>query len=138
MVGPLSMHPGRLDTYELIKPIVDQTIIMYFFPITRKVPILGRNLADTWLWAVNLSPGLFGGGLIVGPEISLRMLAGAIVAWGILSPYVKAKGWASGPVGDWKSGSRAWLVWISLSAMTADAVVKMTWICIKPIWNSRR
>ena len=109
---------------------------MYFVPVTRNLPIFGRHIAKKWLWALNISPGLFGGGLIVGPMIGLHMMSGAIVGWGILSPYVANKGWVSGDVSDWKDGSRAWLVWLSLSALTSDAIVKMVWICLQPLWHS--
>ncbi|KAF2799116.1 OPT superfamily oligopeptide transporter [Melanomma pulvis-pyrius CBS 109.77] len=112
------------------------TTAMYFVPVTRNLPIFGRHIAKKWLWALNISPGLFGGGLIVGPVIGLHMMSGAIVGWGILSPYVTNKGWVSGHVSDWKDGSRAWLVWLSLAALTSDAIVKMVWICLQPLWHS--
>lgn len=71
----------------------------------------------------------------MGPEIVLHMLTGAIVGWGILSPYVKANGWAPGDVGDWETGSRGWLIWISLACLMADTLVKMVWIYLKVIWE---
>ncbi len=43
------------------------------------------------------------------------MLLGAVVGWGILSPLAKYQGWAPGPVDDWLTGSRGWLVWTSLA-----------------------
>jgi hypothetical protein len=76
--------------------------------------------------------------MIMGPEITLHMLAGAIVGWGVLSPYVKHKGWVSGPIDDWDTGSRGWTVWISVSVLVADAFVKISWICLQPLWAAWR
>lgn len=106
---------------------------MYFVPITKDLPLFGRQAATKWLWTFSLSPGFFGSGIIMGPEIVLHMLIGAIVGWGILSPYAKGKGWAPGDVGDWETGSRGWLIWISLACLMADTLVKMIWIYIKVI-----
>ena len=52
----------------------------------------------------------------MGPATTLHMLLGAIIGWGILSPLAKSKGWAPGPVEDWSSGSKGWIVWISLAS----------------------
>lgn len=68
----------------------------------------------------------------MGPEITLHMLTGAISGWACLSPLAKSQGWAPGSIDDWDTGSRGWVVWISLSALIADAVVKIGWICVQP------
>jgi uncharacterized oligopeptide transporter (OPT) family protein len=59
------------------------------------------------------------------------MLLGAVVGWGILSPLAKNRGWAPGPVGDWESGSKGWIVWISLAIMLADAVVSLGYLAFR-------
>ena len=59
------------------------------------------------------------------------MVLGAIVGWGILSPYAKHKGWAPGPVDDWTTGSRGWIIWVSLASLLADASVKLVWLLIQ-------
>jgi uncharacterized oligopeptide transporter (OPT) family protein len=48
-----------------------------------------------------------------------------LVGWGILSPLAKFSGWAPGPVGDMTSGSRGWILWVSLAIMCADSVVSL-------------
>ncbi|PGH19534.1 hypothetical protein AJ80_03869 [Polytolypa hystricis UAMH7299] len=65
------------------------TILIYFVPIFQKLPIFGSHAASEWLWNVDLSPGFFSQGIITGPVIPLHMLIGAVVDWGILSPYAK-------------------------------------------------
>ncbi|KAF2170765.1 hypothetical protein M409DRAFT_63835 [Zasmidium cellare ATCC 36951] len=101
------------------------TILMYFVPISRRLPVLGSYLAKNYLWTASISPGYFGGGIITGPVISLHMLAGAIFGWGILASISKSHGWANGPADDWETGIRGWVTWVSLAALMADTVVKL-------------
>lgn len=63
------------------------------------------------------------------------MLLGAIVGWGILSPYAKHQGWAPGEVDDWATGSRGWIIWVSLASLFADASVKLAWVLLRPLWR---
>ena len=56
----------------------------------------------------------------------------------MLSPIAKAKGWASGDVGDWNTGSKGWIVWISLAIMLSDAIVSLGWLILRPaVWYTR-
>ena len=107
---------------------------MHFWPILRSVPIFGRGVADDWLWALNLSPGFFGQGIVTGLAISLHMFVGTLVGWVILAPLAKRKGWAPDPIDDWESGGRAWIIWISLSGLLADAIVNLIWLSVRPFW----
>jgi OPT family oligopeptide transporter len=91
--------------------------------------------ADDWLWALDFSPGFFGQGIITGLAIPLHMSTGTIVGWAILAPLAKRKGWAPGPVNDWESGGRAWIMWISLSGLMADAAVNLIWLGLGPVWS---
>ena len=69
----------------------------------------------------------------MGPATTLHMCLGSIVGWGILSPLAKSKAWAPGPVEDWDTGSKGWIVWISLSVMLADSVINLGWLLLRPI-----
>jgi hypothetical protein len=115
--------------------ISSQSILRDFIPILHELPVFGHQVASTWLWTVDLSPGFFGQGIIIGPYISLHMLIGAIVGWGILSPYAKHRGWAPGEVDDWATGSRGWIIWVSLASLLADASVKLACLILRPIWR---
>ena len=108
------------------------TLIQYFLPILHKLPIFGLNLAKKWVWTLNPSPAYVGQGIIMGPATTFHMLLGAIVGWAILSPLAKTKGWAAGPVNDWETGSKGWIVWVSLAIMLADAVVNLGWLFLRP------
>lgn len=104
----------------------------YFIPQLREIPIFGLPLARKWLWALNPSPAYIGQGIIMGPATTLHMLLGAIVGWGILSPLAKNKGWAPGPVSDWTTGSKGWIVWVSLAIMLVDSLVSLGWLVLRP------
>ncbi|KAM7205140.1 OPT superfamily oligopeptide transporter [Naviculisporaceae sp. PSN 640] len=109
--------------------------VLFVVPTLHQIPIFGHGAATTWLWTLDLSPGFLGQGIIMGPVISLHMLLGAIIGWGILSPLAKHRGWAPGDVGDWSSGSRGWIIWISLASLLSDASVKLSWLVLRPIWR---
>lgn len=101
-------------------------------PILRNVPIFGRTAAQEWVWAFDLSPAYFGYGIIIGPNVNICMLVGAIVGWGILSPMAKYKGWAPGPVNDWDNGSRGWIVWVGMGLILGDSAIGLGWAIVKP------
>ncbi|KAH6656425.1 OPT oligopeptide transporter protein-domain-containing protein [Truncatella angustata] len=109
------------------------TLCTFFFPVLRSLPIFGTYAATTWLWDLNPSLAYVGQGIIMGPTTTLHMLLGAIVGWGILSPLAKHKGWAPGDVSDWETGSKGWIVWVSLAIMLADSVVSLSYIAFRPL-----
>jgi OPT family oligopeptide transporter len=110
-----------------------QTLVSYFIPQIHNIPFLGTYLSTTWLWSLNPSPAYVGQGIIMGPATTIHMLFGAILGWGILSPLAKHQGWASGDVSDWNSGSKGWIVWVSLAIMLADAIVSLGWLVLRPL-----
>ncbi|KXT05216.1 hypothetical protein AC578_8350 [Pseudocercospora eumusae] len=114
------------------------TFISYFIPQLHSIPFLGLHMSRTWVWNLNPSPAYVGQGIIMGPATTIHMLLGAVLGWAVLSPLAKYKGWASGPVDDWNSGSKGWIVWVSLAIMLADAIVSLGWLVLRPtIWYSR-
>ncbi|KAJ9651692.1 OPT super [Neophaeococcomyces mojaviensis] len=108
------------------------TLVQYFIPILHKLPIFGTYLASVWEWTLNPSPAYVGQGIIMGPATTLHMLLGAIIGWAVLSPLAKNRGWAPGPVDDWATGSKGWIVWVSLAIMLADAIVNLGWLVLRP------
>nr|XP_036584308.1 OPT oligopeptide transporter [Colletotrichum truncatum]KAF6793697.1 OPT oligopeptide transporter [Colletotrichum truncatum] len=109
------------------------TLCSYFLPSLRNIPIFGTTAARIWLWTLNPSPAYVGQGIIMGPETTLHMLLGAVVGWGILSPLAKFQGWAPGSIDDWETGSKGWIVWVSLAIMLADAIVSLGHIAFRPL-----
>lgn len=108
------------------------TLIQYFIPFLHRLPIFGTYLANTWVWTLNPSPAYVGQGIIMGPATTFHMLLGAIIGWAVLSPLARHKGWAPGPVNDWETGSKGWIVWVSLAIMLADALVNLGWLVLRP------
>ncbi|KAA8897116.1 hypothetical protein TRICI_006792 [Trichomonascus ciferrii] len=99
------------------------TVMAYFVPILRNLPIFGTKLAREYLWTFQPSPAYVGQGIIMGLPTVSSMLFGAVLGWAVLAPMAKAKGWAPGPMDDWKTGGQGWILWVSLAVMVADAVV---------------
>ncbi|AEO66440.1 uncharacterized protein THITE_2143998 [Thermothielavioides terrestris NRRL 8126] len=106
--------------------------VLYFFPIFSRLPVFGRAASEDWLWFFTLSPAFTAFGMILDLPVAFSMLYGTIFGWGILSPLAKGKGWAPGGVGDMESGARGWLVWISISFLLGDAVVRHVLSSAKP------
>jgi OPT family oligopeptide transporter len=100
----------------------------YFFPVLRSLPVFGTAVAQSWMWTLNPSLAYVGQGIIMGPATTIHMLLGAVIGWGVLSPLAKVQGWAPGPVDDWETGSKGWIVWISLAIMLADSVVNLGYL----------
>ncbi|KAK4948909.1 OPT superfamily [Elasticomyces elasticus] len=114
------------------------TLLSYFIPQVHALPLLGPYLAQTYLWTLNPSPAYVGQGIIMGPATTIHMFLGAVLGWAVLSPLAKSQGWASGDVGDWNTGSKGWIVWVSLAIMLADAIISLGWLILRPaIWYSR-
>ncbi|KAI1362528.1 OPT oligopeptide transporter protein-domain-containing protein [Xylaria arbuscula] len=111
------------------------TLCTYFFPILRNLPVFGTVAAETWLWTLNPSFAYIGQGIIMGPATTIHMLLGAVIGWGVLSPLAKNRGWAPGPISDWESGSKGWIVWTSLAIMLADAVISLGHIALRPLFE---
>ncbi|KAJ2303122.1 OPT super [Coemansia sp. RSA 2706] len=69
----------------------------------------------------------------MGLPTCVWMLVGAFVGWGILSPVAKVEEWAPGPVTDWKTGSRGWILWVSLAVMIAESMVSLGIVAVKEL-----
>ncbi|KAI0636145.1 OPT oligopeptide transporter [Trametes polyzona] len=101
------------------------TLAAYFFPVVFSIPLFGSYLASEWLWTFTPSLSYIGQGIIMGFPTTLSMNLGMLVGWGVLSPLAKYSGWAPGPVGDMTTGSRGWILWVSLAIMCSDSVVSL-------------
>ncbi|KAH7106261.1 OPT superfamily oligopeptide transporter [Auriculariales sp. MPI-PUGE-AT-0066] len=112
------------------------TLVAYFFPVIFAIPLFGRRLASNWLWSFSPSLSYVGQGVIMGLPTALSMNIGMLVGWGILSPLAKLSGWSPGPVGDMATGSRGWILWVSLSIMCTDSLVSLAPIALELLSKS--
>jgi OPT family oligopeptide transporter len=74
----------------------------------------------------------------MGLPTTLSMLLGAILGWGILAPIAKSEGWAPGEIGDWKTGGRGWILWVSLGIMLADCIVGLGVVAVNSVIGLHR
>ncbi|KAI9272059.1 OPT oligopeptide transporter protein-domain-containing protein [Helicostylum pulchrum] len=112
------------------------TVSSYFVPGLNALPVFNWitfNMIDfkSWMWYFTPSFSYIGQGIIMGLPTTLSMLLGCVVGWGILSPIAFYAGWASGPVDDWKTGSKGWILWISLGVMIADSCVSLLVVLVR-------
>lgn len=107
------------------------TLVSYFVPAIRLLPIFGRHISEIYQWNFQPSPAYIGQGIIMGLSSVLYMLFGAILGWGILAPLSKHMGWAPGPIDDWVHGGQGWILWLSLSVMIADSVVSFAVVMVR-------
>ncbi|QPG76247.1 hypothetical protein FOA43_003633 [Brettanomyces nanus] len=109
------------------------TVVSYFIPQIRAIPIFGSQLSEEYMINFQPSPAYIGQGIIMGFQTTVYMLFGTILGWAILSPLAKFQNWAPGPTDDWKEGSEGWIMWISLSIMISDSVVSLTVLITKSL-----
>lgn len=106
------------------------TIASFAFPVLYAIPFFDiivptHNAAAKWGWWVTPSLSYVGQGIVMGPQTTISMFAGAIIGWAILSPIVHHLGWTNGIPTDGESGSQAWILWIALAIMTSESVVSL-------------
>ena len=107
------------------------TILQFFVPhalqppITTWIPGAVLTTLAAYTFTLYLSPMLIGAGILVGMRTSASLVAGAVVAWGILAPLAEARGWVSGPTMSYETGSRGWILWTGVAIMIADALTSL-------------
>lgn len=111
------------------------TILAYFIPFLKLLPIFGSKMSLIYQWNFQPSPAYVGQGIIMGLPTVSYMLFGAILGWGILAPLAKHLGWAPGPIDDWVTGGQGWILWLSLSVMIADSLVSFAVVTYKSMLN---
>ncbi|RCI05758.1 hypothetical protein CU098_001285, partial [Rhizopus stolonifer] len=114
------------------------TLLSYFVPAINVLPVFnwltfGYVDMRAWEWYFTPSFSYIGQGIIMGLPTTLSMLLGCVVGWGILSPMAYYAGWAPGPVDDWKTGSKGWILWISLGVMIAESCISLLIVLVKTI-----
>ena len=106
------------------------TILTYFVPELEMPPaeVLGVSALATaaaWGFRLYLGPMLFGAGILIGPRVSASLALGAVLAWGILGPWVQGNGWAPGAIMSYTDGPRGWLLWPGVAIMVSEALTAL-------------
>lgn len=104
------------------------TIASFLVPVFYAIPIFDiflpcHDAASKWGWHLTPSLSYVGQGIIMGPQTTISLFAGAVVGWGILSPIVHYLGWTNGIPKDAEEGSQAWILWVALAIMTSESIV---------------
>ena len=74
-------------------------------------------------FGIRLDFALVGGGMLMGEKVGYSVLAGAIIAWGMIGPLAESKGWVSDTenVFNMKNGARGLLLWPGVTFMAVDS-----------------
>lgn len=112
------------------------TVLSYFFPFLKNIPIFGSTLSRVYQWNFQPSPAYVGQGIIMGLPTVSYMLFGAVLGWGVLAPFAKHIGWAPGDINDWINGGQGWILWLSLSVMISDSLISLVVVSYKSIRNA--
>lgn len=94
----------------------------------------------TYTFTLYLDPLLLGAGILVGMRVSLSLVAGAVLAWGVLAPLVRDAGWTPGPVMSYKDGARGWILWTGVAIMLGEALTSLalSWRTIVAVFRPAR
>ena len=106
------------------------TLLTYFVPALEMPPmeafgVAALAAAAAWGFQLYFGPMLFGAGILIGPRVSASLALGAVLAWGVLGPWVQANGWAPGAVMTYTDGPRGWLLWPGVAIMVAEALTSL-------------
>lgn len=109
------------------------TLLSYFVPYIKAIPLFGRHLSETYLWNVQFSPAYIGQGMIMGFNTVFFIMIGCVLGWGILAPLARHMGWVppDADINDWEKGVQGWVLWSSLAVMVADSVVGFIVLTVK-------
>lgn len=116
------------------------TLTAYFiqplsFPPLQAIPWPAVGAGGAGLFAVlhymtfrlYISPLMYGAGVLIGFRVALSLFLGAVVAWGLLGPYVEAQdGWVTpGRYTSYSVGVRGWVLWPGVAIMVAEAMTSL-------------
>jgi OPT family oligopeptide transporter len=116
-------------------------LLSYFIPILLSVPLFswfGFSAATEFGWTLTPSLSYVGQGMIMGHRTGWSMLLGAIFGWAFLGPFARQQDWATGPVNNWETGAKGWILWVSLSIMLAESMSSLLVLLGKSVWRSRK
>ncbi len=104
------------------------TLLAYFIPVIGHPPfvkMVGLGVVSAWGFSILISPMMFGAGILIGPKVGSSLLLGSVLAWGVLGPYASSQGWVTGPIMDYKTGARGWILWPGVALMVTDALMSL-------------
>lgn len=104
------------------------TLISFFIPAVGHPPIIkwiGLAAVSAWGFSVLVSPMMFGAGILIGPRVGASLFVGAVLAWGIIGPFIVSQGWVSDKIMSYSDGPRGWLLWPGVALMVTDALMSL-------------
>ncbi len=111
MLSVLFVHLGLPDFMDLqLQNYVDITLVTTLF-----------SYGFTLYW----SPVMLGAGVLMGMRTCASLAFGAILAWGIIAPLINHYGIVTGPIMDYGSGARGWILWPGVALMVTESLTAL-------------
>ncbi|MCB9668508.1 MAG: OPT/YSL family transporter [Alphaproteobacteria bacterium] len=122
-------------------------LVVHFFPevgqppLEAWIPLSALGVLATYQFSLLNSPLMWGAGVLIGPRVATSLVIGAVVAWGVLSPW----SYSAGLVPDSEAvmsmkGARGWILWPGVAIMVADALTSLalSWRTILNTFRPRK
>lgn len=84
---------------------------------------LGGVPAASLTWGIGWSPMLLAIGMMTGLRLGLSMLAGAVVGWGVLAPWLEGSGLLK--AGGYEGDMGTWLTWPGVGLLVGSALAAL-------------
>ncbi|THC91025.1 hypothetical protein EYZ11_009507 [Aspergillus tanneri] len=111
-------------SFSLLLRVISQYAIGVFWDwhpftwlITSGVLVNAAISIESWGWFIEWTPAFIGSGMLVNVNVSLSYLTGAVLAWGIIGPYLVSQGLA---FGEHRSKSPQWTDLMSYTSLSSD------------------
>lgn len=98
-------------------------------PVHEWLGISALASAAAWGFIPYIGPMMLGAGILVGTRVAVSALVGSILAWGVIAPLAQSSGWAPGPVMNYATGPRGWILWCGVAIMVSESLMAlvMSW-----------
>src|SRR5690606_22290467 len=131
---------GAMGFSAILKLVTDLVVAVPRLAPALPAPAFGPSTAPRPTFAnlgLALDPSLLmaGFGIIAGLRVGISALLGALVAWGLIAPWVLANGWAkagpAGPAEPWFGALVEWLLWPGVTLMVSAALTSFAFSMLK-------
>jgi len=129
----VSLHAKTKDSIKQARVLIyvsllaaAYTFAAHYFPFLSKphvFELIGLTSIGVYGFYLLVSPMLFGAGIIIGFRIGMSLLMGALVAWGLLAPWVNASGWVTGPIMSYTNGTAGWILWPGVTLLVVEVLM---------------
>jgi putative OPT family oligopeptide transporter len=94
-------------------------------PLHEWIPIAILSIPAAYSFTLLISPAFLGAGILIGMRVCASLAFGALVAWGVIAPWIESLGWVGPKVMSYQEGARGWVLWPGVALMVSDALTNL-------------